>query len=114
MENKLDELYHIYFILYFFVIIYIIERYLKQKVKKKEFKFGNFIISPKYQEFYYIFKKKDKKYSFKIYGRVLMQLKYVETDKIGSEVQVECLDIKLKEKFFKFLKKGEKMAILTW
>ena len=43
-----------------------------------------------------------------------MQLKYVETDKIGSEVQVECLDIKLKEKFLKFLEKGEKMAILTW
>ncbi len=43
-----------------------------------------------------------------------MQLKYVETDKIDSEVLVECLDIKLKEKFLKFLEKGEKMAILTW
>ena len=60
MENKLDELYHIYFILYFFAIIYIMERYLKQKLKKKEFKFGHFIISPKYQEFYYILKKKTK------------------------------------------------------
>ena len=38
-----------------------------------------------------------------------MQLKYVENDKIGSEVQVECLDIKLKEKFYKFLEKGVKI-----
>ena len=36
----------------------------------------------------------------------------METDKIGSEVQVECLDIKLKEKFYKFSEKVEKIIIL--
>ena len=43
-----------------------------------------------------------------------MQLKYMKTNKISSEVQVECLDIKLKEKFYKFLETGEKIGILTW
>ena len=42
-----------------------------------------------------------------------MQLKYIETKEAGSEMQIERLDIKLKEKFYKFLEKGEKMCILT-
>ena len=67
---------------------------------------------PNAKIFFYVFKRENSKYSFKIYGKVLIQLKYIETDEIGSEMMIKKLDIKLKEKFWTFLEKDVNVFVL--
>ena len=76
---------------------------MKKKLKKT-YKFGYYIISPKIKHLFYIFKKKNGKYSFYITGDILINLKYSETKACSPEIKAEFFDIKLSEKFFNFFK----------
>ena len=50
---------------------------------------------------------------FKVYGNILIGYRYVESKNPNFEVQMELLNIKLKEKFKIFLnKKTDKLCII--
>ena len=83
-----------YFLLLFILII--------KKVKKKSNKYGHYTLSPKILKMYYIFSKKRKKentFIFKVYGKILIGLKYYETDKVEFQIKPRQLDIKFKQNF---------------
>ena len=110
MENAIKMLYIINVLLYIIVIVYLILEYLKKKLKKT-YKFGYYIISPKIKHLFYIFKKKNGKYSFHITGDILINLKYSEAKTCSSEIKAEFLNIKLSEKFSIFLNKDTNLYI---
>ena len=103
--NCLTQLYEMCFLLYLIISIYIIRLYLDKKFKKKEYKYGYYTLSPSYQNLTYIFIKKNGKYIFKVYGNILIGYRYLEIKNPNFEVQMEFLNIKLKEKFKLFLNK---------
>ena len=64
-------------------------------------------------EFDGYFPKKNGKYIFKVYGKILIGYRYLESKNPNFEVQMELLNIKLKEKFKIFLnKKTDKLCII--
>ena len=59
------------------------------------------------------FQKKGGKYSFRIIGEILInKLRYYEKEEPGLEMQIESLDINIKEKFFEYLKKENKDLVV--
>ena len=78
---------------------------MEKKLKKNEYKYGYYALSPSYQNLTYIFIKKNGKYIFKVYGNILIGYRYLESKNPNFEVQMELLNIKLKEKFKIFLNK---------
>ena len=111
--NCLTQLYEMCFLLYLIISIYIIRLYLDKKFTKKEYKYGYDALSPSYQNLTYIFIKKNGKYIFKVYGNILIGYRYLESKNPNFEVQMELLNIKLKEKFKIFLnKKTDKLCII--
>ena len=66
---------------------------------------------------YYIFSKKRKKensITFKVFGRILIELKYYETDKVELEIKSRTLDIKFKQKLREYLHKNQKIEIFEY
>ena len=111
--NCLTQLYEMCFLLYLIISIYIIRLYLDKKFKKKEYKYGYYALSPSYQNLTYNFIKKNGKYIFKVYGNILIGYRYLESKNPNFEVQMELLNIKLKEKFKIFLnKKTDRLYII--
>ena len=106
--NCLTQLYEMCFLLYLIISIYIIRLYLDKKFKKKEYKYGYYALSPSYQNLTFILIK-----IFKVYGNILIGYRYLESKNPNFEVQMELLNIKLKEKFNLFLnKKTDKLCII--
>ena len=109
--NGLSQIYEMCFLLYLIISIFLIRLYLDKKFKKKEY--GYYALSPSYQDLTYIFIKKNGKYIFKVYGNILIGYRYLESKNPNFEVQMELLNIKLKEKFKIFLnKKTDKLCII--
>ena len=98
IEDEVNKIFTMFLVMYFLIVILIIENFLRKK-NSKELGYGHFILSPECQDFFYVFKKNGEKYYFKIYGKIYIKLKYFETEKIGEEFQIGCLDIKLKQFF---------------
>ena len=98
-----------YFLLLFILII--------KKVKKKSNKYGHYTLSPKILKMYYIFSKKRKTentFIFKVYGKILIELKYYETDKVDLQIKPRPLDIKFKQKFREYLNKKQKIDVIEY
>ena len=98
-----------YFLLLFILII--------KKVKKKSNKYGHYTLSPKILKMYYIFSKKRKTentFIFKVYGKILIELKYYETDKVDLQIKPRQLDIKFKQKFREYLNKNQKIDVIEY
>ena len=111
--NGLSQIYEMCFLLYLFISIFLIGLYLDKKLKKKEYKYGYYALSPSHKNLTYIFIKKNGKYIFKVYGNILIGYRYLESKNPNFEVQMELLNIKLKEKFKIFLnKKTDRLCII--
>ena len=97
-----------YFLLLFILII--------KKLKKKSSKYGHYTLSPKILKMYYIFSKKRNKntFIFKVYGKILIELKYYETDKVDLQIKPKPLDIKFKQKFREYLNKKQKIDVIEY
>ena len=83
-------------------------------MKKKSNKYGHYTLSQKIQKMYYIFSKKRKTentFIFKVYGKILIELKYYETDKVDLQIKPRPLDIKFKQNFREYLNKNQKIDI---
>ena len=97
-----------YFLLLFILII--------KKLKKKSSKYGHYTLSPKILKMYYIFSKKRKTentFIFKVYGKILIELKYYETDKMDLQIKPSPLD-KFKQKFREYLNKNQKIDVIEY
>ena len=82
-------------------------------MEKNDYKYGYYIISLEKKNIFYVFKKKGGKYSFRIIGEILInKLRYYEKEEPGLEMQIESLDINIKEKFFEYLKKENKDLVV--
>ena len=65
------------------------------------------------EKYFLYFQKKGGKYSFRIIGEILInKLRYYEKEEPGLEMQIESLDINIKEKFFEYLKKENKDLVV--
>ena len=111
--NGLSQIYEMCFLLYLIISIFLIRLYLDKKFKKKEYKYGYYALSPSYQNLTYIFIKKNGKCIFKVYRNILIGYRYLKSKNPNFEVQMELLNIKLKEKFKLFLnKKTDRLCII--
>ena len=84
-------------------------------MKKQPSKYRHYTLSPKILKMYYIFSKKRKAentFIFKVYGRILIELKYYETDEPKLKIKPRPLDIKFKQKFREYLSKNKKIDII--
>ena len=100
---EITQLYEMSFLLYLIISIYIIRLYLDKKFKKRNIN-KDTILFLLNQNLTYIFIKKNGKYIFKVYGNILIGYR-LESKNPNFEVQIELLNIKLKEKFKIFLNK---------
>ena len=108
-----EKIYEIFYLICFLVLIYLIDVYLNKKLEKNKYKYGQFIIVNKCKNFFYVFKKKNGKFYFKIIGCVFVGLKYDEIEEPCQEMKVELLNIKLKEKIIKFLNENKNLSVLN-
>ena len=98
IEDEFNEMFKIFLIMYFLIVILIIENFLRKKKFKRAW-IWSFHSFSGMSRFFLCFQKNGEKYYFKIYGKIYIKLKYFETEKIGEEFQIGCLDIKLKQFF---------------
>ena len=56
-----------------------------------------------------LFPQKILKMYYKVYGKILIELKYYETDKVDLQIKPKLLDIKFKQKFREYLNKKKKL-----
>ena len=113
MEETIKILSYMILLNYFLLLIILI----KKNVKKKPCKYGHYVLSPKILKMYYVFSKKRKAgntFSFKVYGRILIELKYYETDELECKIKPRPLDIKFKQKFREYLNKDKKIDVIEY
>ena len=113
MEETIKILSYMILLNYFLLLIILI----KKNVKKKHYKYGHYILSPKILKMYYVFSKKRKAwntFSFKVYGRILIELKYYETDELEFKIKPRPLDIKFKQKFREYLNRDKKIGVIEY
>ena len=109
------DLTQMYIILLFMMLILLYCSCIKKIMEKNDYKYGYYIISLEKKNIFYVFKKKGGKYSFRIIGEILInKLRYYEKEEPGLEMQIESLDINIKEKFFEYLKKENKDLVVLF
>ena len=57
IEDEFNEMFKIFLIMYFLIVILIIENFLKKKLSKV-LRYGHYILSPESHDSIYVFKKK--------------------------------------------------------
>ena len=97
----------------FFIIININYKKSEEKVKQ----IWSLYSFPKNSEnVLCVFKKRKawNTFSFKVYGRILIELKYYETDELEFKIKPRPLDIKFKQKFREHLNKDKKTDVIEY
>ena len=108
MEESIKIIYYM-IILNFFLLIFIL---IKKKANKKSYKYGHYTLSSKIQKLYYIFSKKRKTentFRFRVYGRILIELKYYETDKVSIKIKEDIWILNLSRNLENIWIKAEKL-----
>ena len=107
--EKIIKILFLMIILNYFLLLFIL---IIKKVKKKSNKYGHYTLSQKFWKCIISFQKKRKTentFIFKVYGKILIELKYYETDKVDLQIKPRPLDIKFKQKFREYLNKNKKL-----
>ena len=71
IEDEFNKMFTTFLIMYFLIVILIIENFLRKKLSKK-LGYGHYILSPECKDFFYVFKKKEKNTILRFMGKYIL------------------------------------------